>query len=61
MSIDLAFWNNPYWEPLMITIGEITLIIIFGAIIVSLVLVIISLYSIKRKRLYFPKLIKSGT
>lgn len=60
MSIDLAFWNNPYWEPLMITIGEITLIIIFGAIIVSLVLVIISLYSIKRKRLYFPKLIKSG-
>jgi hypothetical protein len=60
MSIDFAFWNNPYWEPLMITIGEITLIIILGAIVASLALVIISLYSIKKKRLYFPHLIKSG-
>jgi len=60
MSFDPAFWNHPYWEPLMITIGEITLILILGALITSLVLVIISLYSIKMKRLYFPQLIKSG-
>jgi len=60
MSIDYAFWNNPYWAPLMFTIGEITVFVILGALVVSLTLVIISLYSIRKKRLYFPKLIKAG-
>jgi len=60
MSIDLAFWNNPYWAPLMYIIGEVTLIIILGALIASLILVFISLYSIRNKRLYFPKLLKAG-
>ena len=53
MSIDFAFWNNPYWAPLMFTIGEITVFVILGALVVSLTLVIISIYSIRRKRLYF--------
>jgi hypothetical protein len=60
MTIDLAFWNNPYWAPLMFTIGEITLILLLGALFASLILVVISLYSIHRKRLYFPRLIKAG-
>jgi len=60
MSIDFAFWNNPYWAPLMFTIGEITVFVILGALVVSLTLVIISIYSIRRKRLYFPKVIKAG-
>jgi len=60
MDIDLAFWNHPYWSPLMYTIGEITLFVILGALVVSLTLVIISLYSIRKKRLYFPRLIKAG-
>jgi len=41
-------------------IGELTIIIILGSIITAFVLVVISLYSIKQKRLYFPQLIKSG-
>jgi len=60
MTLDLAFWNNPYWAPLMYTIGEITLFVILGALVASLTLVVISLYSIRRKRLYFPRLIKAG-
>lgn len=55
--MDLSFFT---WNNLMILIGEITLVIILGALVISFVLVIISLYSIKRKHLYFPQLIKSG-
>jgi hypothetical protein len=55
MDLDFLTWNH-----LIYLIGELTLIIILGALIIAFVLVIISLYSIKKKRLYFPKLIKSG-
>jgi hypothetical protein len=55
MDLEFLTWNN-----LIYLIGEITIIIILGALISAFVLVIISLYSIKKKRLYFPKLIKSG-
>lgn len=55
MDLDFLTWNH-----LIYLIGELTLIIILGALITAFVLVIISLYSIKKKRLYFPKLIKSG-
>jgi hypothetical protein len=55
MAFDFTAWNS-----LMYIIGEITVIVILGAIVTSFILVIISLYSIKRQKLYFPKLIKSG-
>ncbi len=55
MELDFLTWNH-----LIYLIGELTLIIILGALITAFILVIISLYSIKKKRLYFPKLIKSG-
>jgi uncharacterized protein len=55
MELDVLTWNY-----LVYLIGEITIIIIVGALITAFVLVIISLYSIKKKRLYFPTLIKSG-
>jgi hypothetical protein len=55
MDPDFLAWNN-----LMYLIGEITVIIIVGAHTAAFILVIISLYSIKKKRQYFPKLIKSG-
>jgi hypothetical protein len=55
MDLDFLTWNY-----LIYLIGEITIIIIAGTLITAFVLVIISLYSIKRKRLYFPRLIKSG-
>jgi hypothetical protein len=55
MALDFLTWNH-----LIYLIGEITIVIILGALISAFILVIISLYSIKKKRLYFPKLIKSG-
>jgi len=55
MDLDFLTWNH-----LIYLIGELTVIIIIGAVVISFVLVIISLYSIKKKHLYFPHLIKSG-
>jgi hypothetical protein len=55
MDLDFLTWNN-----LIYLIGEITVIVIFGALLTAFILVIISLYSIKKGRLYFPTLIKSG-
>jgi len=55
MAFDFTPWNN-----LMYIIGEITVLVILGALVISFILVIISLYSIRKKKLYFPKLIKSG-
>jgi hypothetical protein len=55
MDLDFLTWNY-----LMYVIGELTVLVILGALVISFILVIISLYSIKKKHLYFPQLIKSG-
>ena len=55
MTFDLTPWDH-----VMYIIGEVTVFIIVAALIISFILVIISLYSIRKKRLYFPQLIKSG-
>jgi len=55
MDLDFLTWNH-----LMYLIGELTVLIIVGAVVISFILAIISLYSIKKKRLYFPLLVKSG-
>ena len=55
MEIDLTSWNH-----VMLLIGQVTVIIILSALLISFILVIISLYSIKTKKLYFPRLIKAG-
>jgi hypothetical protein len=55
MDLDFLTWNH-----LIYLIGEITIIVLLGALITAFLLVIISLYSIRKKRLYFPKLIKTG-
>ncbi len=55
MDFDFLTWNN-----LMYFIGEVTVLIILGALVIAFILVIISLYSIKKGRLYFPTLIRSG-
>jgi hypothetical protein len=55
MDLDFLTWNH-----LVYLIGELTILVIVGALISAFILVIISLYSIKKKRLFFPKLIKSG-
>lgn len=53
--VDLTPWNH-----VMLVIGQITVIVIVSALIISFILVVISLYSIKTKKLYFPKLIRAG-
>jgi uncharacterized protein len=55
----MAFDFTPF-NHLMYLIGEVTVIIILGAILISFILVVISIYSIRRKKLYFPTLVKSG-
>lgn len=48
------------WDHLMFLIGEATILIILGALLTALILVIISIISIRTGRLYFPTLIRSG-
>ncbi|MFA4878046.1 MAG: DUF116 domain-containing protein [Methanoregula sp.] len=55
MDFDLATWNH-----LMYLIGEVTVILILGAIVIAFILVVISLYSIRKGRVYFPRVIKAG-
>ena len=55
MDIDLS-----QWHALMYIIGEVTVLFIIGVLLASFVLVVISLYSIKKGHLYFPRLIKAG-
>jgi hypothetical protein len=55
MDLSLA----PY-EGLMMIIGIATVIIILGMILLAFVLVTISLYSIRKGRLYFPGFLRAG-
>jgi uncharacterized protein len=55
MDLDFITWNQ-----MMILIGEITVVIILGALLTALILVIISIISIRTGKLYFPRLIRSG-
>jgi len=50
----------PTLEALFYLIGEATVIILASAVIVAFVLVVISLYSIKSGKLYFPRTLKAG-
>ena len=55
MNFDFNTWND-----LIYLIGEITVIIVIGVLLTAFILVIISIYSIRKGRLYFPSLIRSG-
>lgn len=48
------------WNDLMYLIGEAAVIIVLGALLTAFILVIISIYSIRKGRLYFPVLVRSG-
>ena len=50
MDLDFLTWNH-----LMILIGEITVIVILGALLSALILVIISIISIRTGKAVFPK------
>ncbi len=55
MVLDFITWND-----LMYLIGEAAVIIVIGALLTAFILVIISIYSIRKGRLYFPTLVRSG-
>jgi len=55
MELDLTPWHS-----LVYIIGEAAILIFLGALLVSFILVVISLYSIKKGKLYFPHLIRAG-
>ncbi|MEI7856207.1 MAG: DUF116 domain-containing protein [Methanomicrobiales archaeon] len=55
----MDFDFTPY-NQLMFLIGELTVLIIIGALITAFILALISIYSIKKGHLYFPQLIKAG-
>jgi len=55
MSLDSIAWND-----LMYLVGEVAVVLIFGAMVTAFILVVISIYSIRTGRLYFPTLIRSG-
>ncbi|HUU75196.1 MAG TPA: DUF116 domain-containing protein [Methanoregulaceae archaeon] len=52
--------NTALWEQFVFLVGEITLIIILGILFFSILMVVISIYSIKTGRLYFPRFLKAG-
>ncbi len=54
MALDLSL------NSILYLIGEATVIILASAFIIAFVLVIISLYSIKKGKLYFPRILKAG-
>jgi hypothetical protein len=55
----MDFSLAPY-EGLMTIIGVVTVVVILGMLLLSFVLVTISLYSIKKGRLYFPEFLRAG-
>ena len=52
--------HSPFWDQLFLTVGEITIILIVGSLLLSFIIVAVALYSIKKGKFYFPKLMTSG-
>ncbi len=53
--MDLTFWNQ-----LMVIVGWITILVIAGIFITVFSLVALSLYSVHKGKLYFPRFLKAG-
>ena len=52
--------ENSILSQFIFLIGEITLLFILGSIVFAILMVTLALISIKRGKIYFPSLIKSG-
>ena len=52
--------NATLWEQFVFIVGELTLIVILGILLFSVLMVAISVYSIKTGKLLFPKFLKAG-
>ncbi|MDD1673087.1 MAG: DUF116 domain-containing protein [Methanomicrobiales archaeon] len=51
---------SPPWDQFVLLIGELTLLVIFGIVAFGLFVVFIALYSMRRGKFYFPRLMSSG-
>jgi hypothetical protein len=51
---------SPPWDQFVILVGELTLLVIIGLLAFGFFLAFIVLYSIKRGKYYFPRLLSSG-
>jgi uncharacterized protein len=49
--------NSPLWNQLMIFIGEVAVIVLFVLAATAVILVVITVWSIKSGRLYFPRIL----
>ena len=52
--------NLTLWEQFVFFVGEVTLIAIVGILLFSVLMVAISVYSIKTGKLLFPRFLKAG-
>jgi hypothetical protein len=55
MNVDTSLLTQ-----IIFIVGEITLIVIFGILLLALVMVILAIISIRRGRIYFPSFLKAG-
>jgi len=55
MNVDTALLNQ-----IIFIVGEITLILIFGILLLAVVMVCLAVISIRRGRIYFPSFLKAG-
>ncbi|MGB4235809.1 MAG: DUF116 domain-containing protein [Methanoregulaceae archaeon] len=55
MDIDATLLNQ-----IIFIIGEITIVLVFGVLLLSLVMVSLAVLSIRRGRIYFPSFLKAG-
>lgn len=52
--------GQPFWDQLIFTVGEATLIFLALFIIIPMAVICISLLSIHHRKFYFPRLLKAG-
>jgi hypothetical protein len=51
---------SPPWDQFVILVGEITLLALFGLLAFGFFLALMALYSMRRGKFYFPRLLSSG-
>lgn len=58
VSLPLAIFDNPVWNNITIIIGEIVIILLVLWIIIALIFGVLIVMSIKRKKMYFPSVMR---
>ncbi|MDO5846060.1 MAG: DUF116 domain-containing protein, partial [Methanocorpusculum sp.] len=56
--ISLAFFDSPVWNNIVYILGELLVIMLAVWLILSILLGVLIVLSIRRKRMYFPRLLR---